>query len=379
MKIAKVDVYPVSHKMGPGEGPTLGVGRMVKRDAIIIKITSDDGVVGWGEAHHARAPAAVARLIEGTLANMVVGMSAYDVVGVWQRLYRGHLATHGMGAGTVIAMSGIDMALWDLRGKAAGLPLCQLLGGDFKDLPAYAGGLSLGFQPEMQLVEEASGLVEQGYRALKLRLGDTPANDLARVQAVREALGSEVEILTDVNAAYDLAQVAALIPGLDEYGVGWLEEPFPPFDEYNYKRAAAIGRTPLAAGENHYTRFDFARLLEQEIVTVLQPDLSKAGGITEVLRIAAMASVRRLSINPHTSMSGLNMAASLHLLSAIENPGLFEADVSCSNLFRTALTSEPYSLDANGKVQAPKGPGLGVEVDESFLAAHPLIDGPCYV
>jgi L-alanine-DL-glutamate epimerase-like enolase superfamily enzyme len=163
-------------------------------------------------------------------------------------------------------------------------------------------------------------------------------------------------------------------------GVGWLEEPFPAHAYADYRRAAAFGTVPLACGENHYTRHEFDRLLDDGVVQVLQPDLSKAGGVTEVLRIAAMASARRLSVHPHTSMTGLNMAASVHLLASIDNGGYFEADCSVGNRFRDRLVSPaPYVIDSSGCVRPLDGPGIGVEVDEAFLRAHPLIDGPSYV
>jgi D-galactarolactone cycloisomerase len=136
---------------------------------------------------------------------------------------------------------------------------------------------------------------------------------------------------------------------------------------------------PLAAGENHFTRYEFNRVIEEKSIRILQPDLSKTGGITEALRIAAMASAYKLSINPHTSASGINMAASIHLLAAIDNGGYFEADVAKENLFRDELTSRLDLLDKNGCVHPPEAPGLGVEVDEAFLKAHPVIEGPAYV
>ncbi len=136
---------------------------------------------------------------------------------------------------------------------------------------------------------------------------------------------------------------------------------------------------PLAAGENHYTRFEFSRVVEDRVITILQPDLSKTGGITEGLRIAALASTWKLSINPHTSMTGLNMAACIHFLAAIDNAGYFEADVSRYNLFRDKLGSEPYRIGTDGCVRPLEKPGLGVEIDEAFLTAHPVIEGPGYV
>ena len=244
---------------------------------------------------------------------------------------------------------------------------------------AYAGGISLGFQEPAKLVEEAQSYVAMGYKALKLRIGDTVARDLERVRAVRKALGEGIDILTDANTNYTLADARNAYPGLDECRVGWLEEPFPSPDDRSYEIAAGYGRTPLAAGENHYTRFDFNRLIERKTINIFQPDLSKTGGITEGLRIAHMASAWKISIHPHTSVTGLNMAASLHFLAAIDNPGYFEADLSKGNVFRDQLCSPAYSVSADGTVTPPEAPGLGIEVDEAVLAAHPVIDGAGYV
>lgn len=377
LKIARVEGIATSFPVK--EGVTLGIGRAVKRDALIVKVTTESGLVGWGESHHGRAPGAIAQLINTTLRQLTIGMDAADVVGVWSRIYSRQLVSHGMGQACALAMSGIDQALWDIRGKAVGWPLYKLLGGARRATKAYAGGISLGFQPPPELVDEARALCERGYRALKLRFGDSPQRDIERLVAIREALGDEVVIMVDANTGYGVADVRAVMPVLDELNVMWLEEPFPPHDYRNYRQAAGLGRTPLAAGENHFTRFEFNHLIAEGSVQILQPDVSKAGGITEVMRIAAMASAEKLAIHPHTLASGLNMAASMHLLCAIDNPGYFEADVSKENLFRDRLASRPDALDANGCVWPPEAPGLGIDVDEEFLAAHPVIDGPAYV
>ena len=147
----------------------------------------------------------------------------------------------------------------------------------------------------------------------------------------------------------------------------------------SYAEARSHGRTPLAAGENHFTRFEFTRVLEDGVVRIWQPDLSKCGGVTEALRIAAMASAFKIPLHPHSSMTGVNQAASIHLLAAIENPGYFEAGVSKGNLFRDALGSEPWRIGTDGCVRPLEVPGIGVEVDEEFLRAHPAIEGPGYV
>ena len=379
MKIVELRASPTSFPLPPEASVTLGIGRAVKRDAVVVKVTTDDGLIGWGEAHHGRALGAVAHLINTTLRQLVLGMEAADVVGVWQRVYTRQLASHGMGAGASIALSGIDMALWDIRAKAAGWPLYRLLGGAARPIPAYAGGVSLGYAEPAKLVDEARALVAQGYRALKLRVGDTPGRDLERVAAVRRAFGDRLVILTDANTGYTVADARRAMPGLEAHGVGWLEEPFPAHDHRSYALAVTFAKVPLAAGENHYTRFEFTRVIEDRAITILQPDVAKTGGITEALRIAALASAWKLPIHPHTSMTGLSMAASVHFLAAIDNGGYFEADVSTGNLFRDRLTSTPYTLDANGCVGPLEKPGLGVEVDEDFLRKHPVIDGPSYV
>jgi len=379
LKIVDVKAYASSFPVPPESSLTLGVGRVVKRDTVIVKVTTAGGLVGWGESHHSRSPGAIAHHVNTTLAGLIKGRDAADVTGAWKIIYDKQLASHGMGAGTAMAMSGIDMALWDIRGKAVGWPLYRLLGGSARPVPAYAGGVSLGYQAPASLVDEARPLVALGYKAVKLRLGDTPARDIARVEAVREAFGDDLVILTDANTGYDVAAARKVMPALDACDVGWLEEPFPAHDYTSYRLAATFGHTPLAAGENHYTRFEFNQVDECGAITIWQPDLSKTGGITEGLRIAAMASARKYPVNPHTSMTGLNMAASIHLLASIENGGYFEADVSKLNLFRDQLTTTPYVLGTDGCVRPLERPGIGLEVDEAFLAAHPVIEGPSYV
>ncbi len=379
MKIVDVQAHAVSFPLPREHQVTLGIGRTVKRDAVIVKVTTAGGLVGWGESHHGRAPGTIAHLVNTTLRQLVLGMEASDVVGVWSRIYKMQLGSHGMGAACAMAMSGMDMALWDIRAKAAGWPLYKLLGGSHRPIPAYAGGVSLGYQEPRSLVQEAQALVEQGYRALKLRVGDSPARDLERVHAVRAALGEDIVILADANTGYSLEDARAALPGFQELGVGWLEEPFPAHDHRRYAEAAQFSTVPLALGENTYTRFEFHRIIEDAVVRVLQPDLSKTGGITEGLRIAAMASAWKLFIHPHTSMTGLNMAASIHFLAAIENGGYFEADVSRVNPLRDELTSPPFRIAEGGVVLPLDKPGLGLEVDERFIARHPVIEGPSYV
>lgn len=378
-KIRDIQAFPVSFALPEGKRVALGVGTAVKRDAVVVKVVTEDGVVGWGESHHARAHTAIAKLIATTLRALIVGQDATDVVGIWQRVYRFQLGSHGAGAATAQAMSGIDMALWDIRAKIAGWPLYRMLGGAARGVPAYAGGVALGYQPPESLAEEALAQVASGYRAIKLRVGDSPDRDIARMEAVRNAVPDGTVLMADANTACSVADVRQLMPAMDALGLVWLEEPFPAHDHRSYALARTLGRVPLAAGENHYTRFEFTRVIEDGSITILQPDLSKCGGVTETLRIAHLASAWKLPVHPHSSMTGINQAAAIHLLCAIDNGGYFEADVSRENLFRDRLCSTPWMIGTHGQVWPNEAPGIGVEIDEGFLAAHPPIEGPGYV
>ena len=198
MKIVSIQAFPTSFPVPPG-GVRLGIGQSVKRDCVMVKVVTEDGIIGWGESHHGRAHTAIAKLLETTLAQLVMGMDASDTTGIWAKIYKYQLGSHGMGAACAMAMSGLDMALWDIKGKAVGWPLWRLLGGSRRPVPAYAGGVALGYQPPAALIDEALPLIEAGYGAVKLRIGDTVRDDTARMEAVRNAFGGGLAILTDAN------------------------------------------------------------------------------------------------------------------------------------------------------------------------------------
>ena len=379
LKIVEITAYPTSYPLPKEAQTTMGNGHAIKRDAVIVKVVTAGGLVGWGESHHGRAHTAIAEIVNGTLKMLILGMDASDTIGVWQRIYKMQLSGHGCGAGTSMAMSGIDMALWDIKGKAVGWPLWKLLGGSRRPIPAYAGGVALGFGPPGPLVDDVAALVDRGYKAVKIRSGDNVKRDLERIAAVRKKFGPDLAILTDANTGYTLDDARHAMPRLDELDVGWLEEPFAAHDVRSYREAKRYGLVPLAAGENHYTRFEFNQLIEDGSITILQPDIAKSGGITECLRIAAMASAYKLPIHPHTAMSGLSMACSVHFLAAIDNAGYFEADAGKINLLRDELVQSPFTIRPDGGVLPLDKPGLGVEVNEDYLRRHPAIVGPSYV
>ena len=380
LRIVKLEAVPISFPVPENKSVRLGIGKCVKRDSVLVRIETEDGHIGWGESHHGRAPGAIAKLIDTTMRELVLNSDAMDINGIWARVYKMQISSHGMGAAAVLALSGIDIALWDIRSQIMQQPLYRMLGGASKKIKAYAGGIALGWQEPASLAKEAQEHVATGYRALKLRVGDTAEKDITRVHAVRKAVGGDIDLLVDANTNYTLADVRKVMPAFDEAGVSWLEEPFPPQDRKAYRMARSLGRVPFAAGENHYTRYDFSTLLDDGDVQFMQPDLSKTGGVTESIKIAAMASANKLTINPHTSATAINMGTTIHFLSAIDNPGYFEGDVTSLNPFRDEMMDRvAYELDSEGFVKPYEGIGIGMKINLDFVKEHPLIDGPCYV
>lgn len=378
LTIASIEALPCSVPLK--QAVTQGLGSVSKRDTVIVKVTTADGLTGYGESYNGRAPLAVAATIDTTLRDLLTGMDAAAVTDVWGRFESRVLANHGTCAACVCAMSGIDMALWDVKGKALGLPLYRLLSGAARPVPAYAGGFALGYAAPAAVTEEALAQVALGYRAVKLRLGDSLSSDSERARAMRAALPSDVALLADANCRYSVDDVRAMLPVLADAGAGWLEEPFPPYQDRAWRAAASLTAPylPLAAGENCYTRYEFQRLLDLGAVSVVQPDLSRCGGITEALRIAALAAGAGLPVCTHGCHTGLNFAASVHFLASTGNARYFEADGSTDNPLRTVACSGSYELSADGTVLPLEGPGLGVEVDEDYIRAHPITEGPAW-
>jgi L-alanine-DL-glutamate epimerase-like enolase superfamily enzyme len=378
LTIASIEALPCSVPLK--QAVTQGLGSVSKRDTVIVKVTTADGLTGYGESYNGRAPLAVAATIDTTLRDLLTGMDASATTEVWARFESRVLANHGTCAACVCAMSGIDMALWDVKGKALGLPLYRLLGGAARPVPAYAGGFALGYAAPAAVTEEALAQVALGYRAVKLRLGDSLSSDSERARAMRAALPSDVALLADANCRYSVDDVRAMLPVLADAGAGWLEEPFPPYADHLWRAAASLAAPylPLAAGENCYTRYEFQRLLDLGAVSVVQPDLSRCGGITEALRIAALAAGAGLPACTHGCHTGLNFAASVHYHASIGNARYFEADGSTDNPLRTVACSASYELSADGMVLPLEGPGLGVEMDEDYIRAHPITEGPAW-
>jgi len=361
-----------------GDLVRMGLGANTKRDCVLVRITTDDGHVGWGEAHHGQNPTAMAEVVERGLGSLIKGTDALDTEGIWSRLARQQVVTHGLGAGSVIALSGIDIALWDLKGKIMGQPLYRLLGGAPKRIRAYAGGLSLGFKPPDVLEGEVRKLVDAGYTAIKLRVGDHPRRDAERVGHIRNVFGDTLDIAVDAATRYTALDLPEVLSYCERNRVYWLEEPFTPDNLGAYADLARRTPVPIAGGENHYTRQAFRDLFAQGCITIAQADCTKAGGISEVRKIMDMAAAWHLFAAPHTSHTVISAAANVHLLCALPNALIFEADVAGVNPFRTELAGDACRI-VDGHIEPPQGPGLGLTIDETLLERYPAIPGPCYI
>jgi D-galactarolactone cycloisomerase len=360
----------------PG-GITFAVGRSAKRDMVLVKVVTDEGTVGWGEAHHAQAPSTIAAFVNDALGPSLIGQDPHAIEVLWDRVYRRFISTHGPGAAAVIGLSGVDLALWDIKGKELGQPVWRLLGGQKRRVPAYAGGISLGFQPVDELAREIEALMEQGYRMVKLRVGDSLERDLMRVDGIRRRFGPELALAADAGTRFHSRDLAGIVEICEAGRLTWLEEPFPPDNLPGYRRLKEVMATPLAAGENHFTRHELRTLVSESIIQYVQADCCKAGGISELMKIGALASTWHLAVAPHTSASVLSTAASLAVLSALPNGTWYEADVSRVNAFRDALGIGAPTV-VGGYIEASDSPGLGVEIDESVIDRYPVILGASY-
>jgi D-galactarolactone cycloisomerase len=330
-----------------------------------VKVTSDDGLVGWGTPGYGDTS-----LVESWIKPQLVGQDPFL------------LERHGRIFQRAGAGWGVEIALWDLIGKATGQPLWKLWGGYRDRVPAYASYLELR-TPERK-AEDALAARDEGYRALKLRLHEwTMKADLAHVEAVRRALGDGFVILTDANQAqqpgtihpddgpvwtYERAvQTARELEGL---GVYWLEEPLDRYDFDGLKRLCAAVDLPIAGGENNRGMHEFRTMIEQDVYDVLQPEAMVSGTMTTLRKIAALGEVHRKPVAPHHGGGGLGLAAHLHLACAIPNGTYFELlqDPGCmtADEFQWYL-AEPLRIDPNGDILAPDRPGLGVEPDPTLL------------
>lgn len=343
-----------------------------RRGAMLVEITTEDGITGWGEAF---GPPELTAPVVAWLAPLVIGQEATAREAIWQALYN-RLRDHGQRGLVVEAISAIDIALWDIAGQAVGQPVWKLLGGPLRvEVQAYATGFYRRERDDhlRYLTEEAEQRLSEGFRILKLKTGWGLREDIALTRDFRRAIGAETGLLVDCNHAYDAPSAIAYGNAVAECDIGWFEEPVPPEDIAGYLEVKARQPIPVAGGEAVFTRFGFAEMIARRSVDILQPDVAACGGISELKKIADTAAGFGMRVNPHVWGTGVTLAASLHLLAVIPDnpPGLFprppllELDRS-PHPVRDALLEGPIAA-VGGRVRVPEGPGLGIRVNRDAL------------
>jgi L-rhamnonate dehydratase len=348
------------------------------QDDLVVLVHTDEGITGIGEVDS--APEAVRAMIDApgshaianSLRDLVVGEDPLEIERLWHRMYRGLIYVGRRGI-ALHAISGIDIALWDIKGKALGKPVCELIGPPRRSrVRAYASRLMPDTPGEV--LAAVGALREQGFTAVKLGWGPLGADaglDLELASAAREAGGEGVTILIDAGLGYvaDAEKAIEVARGLEQLGVFWLEEPFEP-DEYEaYAELADAVDIRVAAGEQDTTLWGFRELIERGHVDVVQPDVTRCGGITEMLRIAEFAAARGVETVPHAWKSGIIKAASLHV-NAVLPEALFQEYCVAETPINTLLTRERLPIDSEGFLTVPTSPGLGVELDLDVLERY---------
>ena len=374
MKIAGIETFQLSAPLDRPFGWSQGwIGH---RSVGLVKVTTDDGVVGWGEG----CGGAAAAVVENDFGPMLIGEDPMNRIGLWQKMfamqYNANVAV-GLGGS---AISAVDTALWDIAGKVLGQPVYQLLGGRARDKVAvYATGLYYTEDEfPMRLLEEACGYVEAGFRGMKTKVGGLPMDeDVKRVAALRETIGPDIKLMVDANQAYNATSAIRIGSRLADLDILWFEEPVNAQDIEGYLQVKSALPMAIAGGENLRTRYEFSHFLSRRAYDIAQPDVINVGGVTEMRNVAMTANTQGIQVNPHVWGSPVMIAASLHVASTIppcppsgdpepyvQEP-VMEFDRTPSRI-REGLMAEPID-QKDGFLAVPDGPGLGVEIDEKAV------------
>jgi L-alanine-DL-glutamate epimerase-like enolase superfamily enzyme len=346
------------------------------QDALLVKITTDAGVVGYGEVDS--APMAAKWAIEGPfshtittgLKHLLLGEDPFLTEYLWQKMYRANVYAGRRGI-AVHAMSGIDLALWDIKGKALGMPVWRLLGGGFtRSLRPYASSL-FGATPA-ETGDRARRFADSGFTAVKFGwdpMGRDAATDVALVREARAGLGPGRDLLIDAGLAYDAKTAIRRARAFEPYDLFWLEEPLAPDDYLGYSKLAAASPLRIAAGEEESERRSFLQLMDVGRIDVVQVDLTRCGGFTEAMKIASLAADRGLPVVNHGFTTYLNVAAALHFLASVPNTlDLIEFVEEEGTTLRHRITEPVRAVD--GRVTVPDAPGLGIAVNEEAVREY---------
>ncbi|AMJ63197.1 mandelate racemase/muconate lactonizing enzyme family protein [Bosea sp. PAMC 26642] len=363
--IARIESHPLRVTLAKAQRTSQGDFPAI--EIVVVEVTTSDGLVGVGEALARRGAAGYARLIDEVLTPRLLGKDPADRRAHWKAM-RGAL-TGRPGGQLVEAISAIDIALWDIAGKAAGVPIHKLLGGIGRtDVAAYAS--SINWLDDTTVEAEVTAALQAGFREIKVKLGHPLKDAVARAKFIRKLAGDDIALYVDANWAYDVDDAMVVGKALCDLGYGFFEEPILPHDRDGYRRLAQHLPIRLAAGESDYVASEALNMLQDRSIGLIQPDVTRSGGITETWRIAELAASFNTAYAPHVGWSGaICVAASLQLAAAAETFRTFECMVYANPLrdaFTQPVVGEGFQL-VDGRLAVPQGPGLGIAIDRDAL------------
>ena len=358
------------------------------RTAHLVEVETDEGITGWGECF---GPGNIALankyIVEKVIQPLIIGEDPINKEYIWHKVYN-LLRDSGQKGMPIQALSGIDIALWDILAKKAKLPLYQLLGGKTNNkIPVYGYGMMLQKKTVEELCElfkkEANQIKEKNFKAMKMKVGLGPKDDLKLVSAVREAIGDNFKLMVDANHAYNKNDALYVGRGLDEMDIYWFEEPIAPEDYDSYKELKEKLKTNIAGGEAEFTKYGWNQLIKNNCIDIAQPEVCGLGGITEYLKISALAQANFIPIVNHVWGSALSVAVNLHLLTSLPDmPGglfptksMLEFDTTEKNIFITDLAEEKFSIldqvkDKNGFASPLENIGIGINPKKDFIKEY---------
>lgn len=364
---------------------TSDFGRVASFDTTLVRIETECGLVGHGEGRgsvfSASVNHALVAIIEHELAPLIIGEDPRDITRLWDLMYNGTRAHYALARGhvfpamgrrgiSIAGISAIDIALWDILGKSLDAPVWRLLGGRRHErMPAYASG---GWKPADQVADELRAFLDVGgFKAVKMRVGSgdgTLAHSVARVHRAREGLGPDIDIMCDAHGTYTVAEAKRFCRQVEDCNIAWFEEPVTADDKRGLAEVRAGTDIPIATGESEFTRFAFRDLLELRAADILQPDLSIAGGITETMRIEALCAAWQVRFAAHIWGGATTFAAGLHCSAAATSSFILEYSVGANPMLH-GLAVEDFTVE-DGHIAIPDRPGLGVTIDEDFVARY---------
>jgi galactonate dehydratase len=354
--------------------------------SVFVKVTTDEGITGLGECYPSAPASAVAAMI-AHMGEHLLGENPLDVDRLWADVRRRHLFLGGQAGTLITALSGVEIALWDIAGKALGVPVYRLLGGAFRDRIRVYADLHAGAEPSPEsYAARAREAVARGFTAIKFDVDDADhphkrdrwngtltAAELAtiedRVAAVREAIGPTIDLAIDMHGQYDAPSGIQVARALAPYRLMWLEEPVPPENIAALREVKALGVVPICAGENLYTRFGFRDLIITQAADIIMPDIPKCGGLSEARKIAALAEIYYIPFAPHNVSSPVGTIAACHVCASIPNFLVLEWH-AIDHPEWESLVRHDGPIIRDGYIQLSDAPGLGVELDDEVARRH---------